>query len=161
GFGPRDCSDYQTGISIIPISRLTDADVKWIQHAQVGGTNGQPLTNGVVVEEPDIEIGSGVASKAISRRMPTNSSKNVHRSTKDDNNSNHNNNNNHRRSSGQSWSNSNSSSPPPPAQSFPNMGGMNGMPGMNGNMPPELATFFANMAQNGGNSMPPGGFPMP
>ncbi|MDI1489246.1 MAG: hypothetical protein OHK93_008524 [Ramalina farinacea] len=71
GFGPRDCSDYSTGISIIPIGRLTDADRKWILTAEYGGTGGKPLEGGMVVEEPDIEIGAGVSSKAISRRMVT------------------------------------------------------------------------------------------
>ncbi|KAI9807522.1 MAG: hypothetical protein M1825_005462 [Sarcosagium campestre] len=71
GFGPRDCSDYQTGISVIPIHRLTDADRKWMLTAEYGGTGGKPIEGGLVVEEPDIEIGAGVSSKAISRRMAT------------------------------------------------------------------------------------------
>ncbi|KAL1998160.1 hypothetical protein VTN02DRAFT_6744 [Thermoascus thermophilus] len=71
GFGPRDCSDYQTGISVIPIERLTEADRKWMLTAEYGGTGGRPIETGMVVEEPDIEIGAGVSSKAISRRMAT------------------------------------------------------------------------------------------
>ncbi|KAL8703910.1 MAG: hypothetical protein Q9201_002922 [Fulgogasparrea decipioides] len=71
GFGPRDCSDYSTGISIVPISRLTDADCKWMLTAEYGGSGGKPIETGMVVEEPDIEIGAGVSSKAISRRMAT------------------------------------------------------------------------------------------
>lgn len=71
GFGPRDCSDYQTGISVIPISKLTDADRKWMLSAEFGGSGGKPIEGGMVVEEPDIEIGQGVSSKAISRRMQT------------------------------------------------------------------------------------------
>ncbi|KAI9815710.1 MAG: hypothetical protein M1827_002106 [Pycnora praestabilis] len=71
GFGPRDCSDYQTGVSIIPIDRLTDADRKWMLTAEYGGSGGKPIESGLVVEEPDIEIGAGVSSKAISRRMAT------------------------------------------------------------------------------------------
>ncbi|KAI9787347.1 MAG: hypothetical protein M1816_007633 [Peltula sp. TS41687] len=71
GFGPRDCSDYQTGISVIPIDRLTDADRKWMLTAEYGGSGGKPIEGGLVVEEPDIEIGAGVSSKAISRRMVT------------------------------------------------------------------------------------------
>ncbi|EMD59437.1 hypothetical protein COCSADRAFT_258656 [Bipolaris sorokiniana ND90Pr] len=71
GFGPRDCSDYQTGISVIPISRLTEADRKWALTAEYGGTGGRALEGGMVIEEPDIEIGAGVSSKAISRRVPT------------------------------------------------------------------------------------------
>jgi len=71
GFGPRDCSDYSTGISVIPIHRLTEADRKWMLTAPHGGSGGQPIATGLVVEEPDIEIGAGVSSKAISRRMQT------------------------------------------------------------------------------------------
>lgn len=71
GFGPRDCSDYQTGISVIPIDRLTDADRKWMVTAEYGGTGGKPIEGGMIVEEPDIEIGAGVSSKAMSRRIPT------------------------------------------------------------------------------------------
>lgn len=36
--------------------------------SEFGGTGGKPLEPGVVVEEPDIEIGAGPSSKAISRR---------------------------------------------------------------------------------------------
>jgi len=71
GFGPRDCCDYENGVSIIPISRLTEADKKWLLTAEYGGTGGAPIENGMVVEEPDIEIGAGVSSKAISRRIQT------------------------------------------------------------------------------------------
>ncbi|KAL4927808.1 Nrd1 complex RNA-binding subunit [Aspergillus undulatus] len=71
GFGPRDCSDYQTGISIIPIERLTEADRKWMLTAEYGGTGGRQIESGMIVEEPDIEIGAGVSSKAISRRIAT------------------------------------------------------------------------------------------
>lgn len=39
--------------------------------AEYGGSGGRPLESGLVVEEPDIEIGAGVSSKAISRRMQT------------------------------------------------------------------------------------------
>ncbi|KAF2182809.1 hypothetical protein K469DRAFT_220995 [Zopfia rhizophila CBS 207.26] len=69
GFGPRDCSDYNTGVSVIPISRLTDADRKWVLTAEYGGTGGRAIEGGMVIEEPDIEIGAGVSSKAISRRV--------------------------------------------------------------------------------------------
>lgn len=77
GFGPRDCCNYQTGISTIPLQRLTDADRKWIVNAEWGGTiPGLDLQPGLFVEEPDIEVGHGVSSKSISRKMPTNSSQN-------------------------------------------------------------------------------------
>ncbi|POR38078.1 Rpb7-binding protein seb1 [Tolypocladium paradoxum] len=71
GFGPRDCSDYSTGISVIPIHKLTDADRKWMLTAPYGGSGGRPIESRMCVEEPDIEIGAGVSSKAISRRMQT------------------------------------------------------------------------------------------
>ncbi|KAJ6164351.1 hypothetical protein N7470_003023 [Penicillium chermesinum] len=60
-----------TGVSVIPIERLTEADRKWMLTAEYGGTGGRPIESGMVVEEPDIEIGAGVSSKAISRRIPT------------------------------------------------------------------------------------------
>ncbi|KAK5727880.1 hypothetical protein LTR17_012423 [Elasticomyces elasticus] len=72
GFGPRECCNYTIGESIIPISKLTDADVKWLMTAEYGGTGGKPLEGGMVLEEPDIEIGAGVSSKAMSKRvLPT------------------------------------------------------------------------------------------
>lgn len=82
GFGPRDCCNYQHGISIIPILRLTDADRTWVVHAQWGGTGGQPLSSGMVIDEPDIEIGAGISSKAMSKKMPTNSARNGPKSNK-------------------------------------------------------------------------------
>jgi len=39
--------------------------------APYGGSGGRPIVSGMCVEEPDIEIGAGVSSKAISRRMQT------------------------------------------------------------------------------------------
>ena len=48
---------------MVPISRLTDADRKWALTAEHGGTGGRPLEGGMVIEEPDIEIGAGVSSK--------------------------------------------------------------------------------------------------
>ena len=39
--------------------------------AEYGGSGGKAIEAGMVVEEPDIEIGQGVSSKAISRRMQT------------------------------------------------------------------------------------------
>ena len=73
---------------MIPITRLTDADRKWVVTAEYGGTGGRALESNMVIEEPDIEIGAGVSSKgkrtkhtmwsildanfhvAISRRVP-------------------------------------------------------------------------------------------
>ncbi|EPS38960.1 hypothetical protein H072_7288 [Dactylellina haptotyla CBS 200.50] len=71
GFGPRDCCDYATGISEITLDRLTDADRRWLQTAEFGGIGDRSIEGGLVLEEPDIEIGQGVSSKAISRRMQT------------------------------------------------------------------------------------------
>ncbi|KAH8744559.1 hypothetical protein F5883DRAFT_660652 [Diaporthe sp. PMI_573] len=68
GFGPHDCSDFETGISVIPIHKLTKADRKWMLTAPYGGCGGQTITQGMVVEEPDVEIGNGLSSKAISKR---------------------------------------------------------------------------------------------
>lgn len=82
GFGPRDCCNYQHGISIIPIQRLTDADKAWVVKAQWGGTGGEPLQSGIVIDEPDIEIGAGISSKAMSKKMPTNSARNGPKSNK-------------------------------------------------------------------------------
>jgi protein NRD1 len=52
--------------------------------APFGGSGGRPIVTGLSVEEPDIEIGAGVSSKAISRRMQTDKSGNQGpRSTKE------------------------------------------------------------------------------
>jgi hypothetical protein len=63
GFGPTDCANYEIGESVIPIDLLTDADRKWMLTAEYGGTGGKPILQGMVVEEPDIEIGAGPSSK--------------------------------------------------------------------------------------------------
>ncbi|KIV98484.1 hypothetical protein, variant [Verruconis gallopava] len=68
GFGPTKYADYQKGESVLPIDVLTDADRKWMKSAEYGGTGGLDIKTGMVVEEPDIEIGAGPSSKAISRR---------------------------------------------------------------------------------------------
>jgi protein NRD1 len=39
--------------------------------AEYGGTGGLPIESGMVVEEPDIEIGAGVSSKGMSQLPPT------------------------------------------------------------------------------------------
>lgn len=38
--------------------------------AEYGGTGGKPIQEGMVVEEPDIEIGAGVSSKGIHIPIP-------------------------------------------------------------------------------------------
>merc|ERR1739838_662172 len=58
------------GVSIIPIDRLTEADLKWVHNAEYGGIGSTPLVSGIVMEEPDIEIGAGVSSKALSSHVP-------------------------------------------------------------------------------------------
>ncbi|KAI9709635.1 MAG: hypothetical protein M1828_002396 [Chrysothrix sp. TS-e1954] len=55
GFGPRDCSSHETGESVIPIARLSEADHKCALHAEYGGTGGRPLSTGLVLEEPDLD----------------------------------------------------------------------------------------------------------
>jgi len=37
--------------------------------AEYGGTGGKPIQSGMVVEEPDIEIGAGVSSKGETRQI--------------------------------------------------------------------------------------------
>ena len=43
--------------------------MKWVHNAEFGGTGGRTVESGLVFEEPDIEIGAGVSSKAMSRRV--------------------------------------------------------------------------------------------
>ena len=38
--------------------------------AEYGGTGGKPIESGIVVEEPDIEIGAGVSSKGKAPPTP-------------------------------------------------------------------------------------------
>lgn len=71
GFGPHQCSDYRTGVSIIPLGRLTGADRKCLVASVYGGTGGLPPQSGMVIEEPDTEIGTGISSKAFDRMMAT------------------------------------------------------------------------------------------
>ena len=68
GFGPRECCNYHDGFSVIPIDRLTEADQRWVLTAEFGGTGGTSISPGMVMEEPDIEVGAGLSSKAISGR---------------------------------------------------------------------------------------------
>lgn len=85
GFGPRECCDYAQGESIIPIHKLTEADMKWLLTAEYGGTGGKQVEGGMVLEEPDIEIGAGVSSKAMSKRVdPDTGAPNNKRHNRDD-----------------------------------------------------------------------------
>ena len=54
---------------MLPIDVLTEADRRWVLEAKYGGTGGRQLETGMVIEEPDIEIGAGVSSKALGKRM--------------------------------------------------------------------------------------------
>jgi protein NRD1 len=65
GFGPTKYADYKKGESVLPIDVLTDADRKWMKTAEFGGTGGLEIATGMVVEEPDIEIGAGPSSKGM------------------------------------------------------------------------------------------------
>jgi hypothetical protein len=102
----------------VPVNRLTDADRKWALTAEYGGTGGKPLVAGLVMEEPDIEIGAGVSSKAISaRRGPggdlqtnhRNDHRNSHRNNNNDRRNHNNNNNNYGSSQAMNHRNRNSS----------------------------------------------------
>lgn len=161
GFGPRDCCNYQTGVSTIPIQRLTDADRKWIVQAEWGGTTPDlELQPGLFIEEPDIEVGHGISSKSISKKMPTNSSHNGPKSDAQRQQMNFNRGYNNQPPFGYPPQ-PNMMYPPqgmppmngmPPQYGFPQQGGMppppmNGIPPMNG-MPP---------MPNGMPAMPPPG----
>lgn len=166
GFGPRDCSDYQTGISVIPISRLTEADKRWIVDAEYGGTGGAPLEPGLCMEEPDIEIGAGVSSKAISRRMPTNSSLNGPKSTRDNQGSERPREKYAEHKSGQ-FPMPGSSFPPnfqtPPAELQAFLAQMQQAQAQNGQFPnfQEMSNQFGQAAQSGNNQYGMGAYPYP
>ncbi|CAJ0760520.1 8569_t:CDS:2, partial [Entrophospora sp. SA101] len=69
GFGPKDCFDYRNGESLIPISKLTETDKKWLITSKQGGTGRRPIVGGVVVEEPDIVIGEGLSCGSINKKI--------------------------------------------------------------------------------------------
>lgn len=155
GFGPRDCCDYNEGVSVVPIERLTDADRRWVLTAEYGGNGGIDITGGQVMEEPDIEIGAGVSSKAISLRVGAGGkSKQQHRGgggrNRDHGRDHHGN-----TFRGPPGYNPNPFPPqplgPPPQEPMPPMGGPPPMPGFNFPPPP----------QGGFNMFPPGMPPFP
>lgn len=78
GFGPTQFADYKEGTSEIPINVLTDADRKWMLNAEYGGTGGKQIESGMIVEEPDIEIGAGPSSKGIWDKMTYKEKMNSH-----------------------------------------------------------------------------------
>ncbi|CAG8481588.1 3335_t:CDS:10 [Acaulospora morrowiae] len=69
GFGPKDCFDFVSGESLIPLTRLTETDRKWLLTSKWGGTSGRPVIGGIVVEEPDIVIGEGFSSGSGNKKL--------------------------------------------------------------------------------------------
>ncbi|CAG8489970.1 2342_t:CDS:2 [Funneliformis mosseae] len=69
GFGPKDCFEFPSGESLIPLNRLTETDRKWLVTSKCGGTGGRPVVGGVVVEEPDIIIGEGFSSGSANKKI--------------------------------------------------------------------------------------------
>ncbi|KAK6458846.1 uncharacterized protein RJT20DRAFT_84872, partial [Scheffersomyces xylosifermentans] len=55
GFGPREFSFEQYGVSIIPIERLSPLEMESAVTSLRGGTGGPPLQSGLVIEEPDLK----------------------------------------------------------------------------------------------------------
>ncbi|CAO3565752.1 unnamed protein product [Mortierella alpina] len=69
GFGPRDCFDYTSGASIIPVDRLTDTDRRWLGQSIVGGFGvHEPIRGGVCIYEPNIEPVGADGREALPRR---------------------------------------------------------------------------------------------
>ncbi|KAG0198740.1 hypothetical protein BGX28_007861 [Mortierella sp. GBA30] len=69
GFGPRDCFDYTSGESVIPLDRLTDTDRRWLSHSVVGGFGQhETIRGGVRVFEPNIEAVTPDGREALPRR---------------------------------------------------------------------------------------------
>lgn len=54
GFGPKDGFDFVSGDSVIPIDSMKDQEKKWVYSTKRGGG---PLESGMVMEEPDVQIG--------------------------------------------------------------------------------------------------------
>ncbi|KAG9323546.1 hypothetical protein KVV02_003070 [Mortierella alpina] len=52
GFGPRDCFDYTSGESIIPVDRLTDTDRRWLGQSIVGGFGAPISSNAKLAADP-------------------------------------------------------------------------------------------------------------
>ncbi|KAG0299759.1 hypothetical protein BGZ98_009779 [Dissophora globulifera] len=69
GFGPRDCFDYTTGASVIPLERLTDTDRRWLSQSVVGGFGLQePIRGGVTIVEPNIEAVAPDGREALPKK---------------------------------------------------------------------------------------------
>lgn len=69
GFGPKNCFDFDSGESLIPLTRLTETDRKWLFTSEKGGTGGRDIVGGIVVEEPDIVIGEGFSSGSGNKKL--------------------------------------------------------------------------------------------
>ncbi|CAG8447713.1 5209_t:CDS:10 [Scutellospora calospora] len=69
GFGPKNCFDFESGESLIPLNRLTETDRKWLFTSEKGGTGGRDIVGGIVVEEPDIVIGEGFSSGSGNKKL--------------------------------------------------------------------------------------------
>ncbi|KAF9282999.1 hypothetical protein BGZ74_002042 [Mortierella antarctica] len=69
GFGPRDCFDYTSGTSVIPLDRLTDTDRRWLSNSVVGGFGPhEVIRGGVVIFEPNIEAVEPDGREALPRK---------------------------------------------------------------------------------------------
>ncbi|KAF9331939.1 hypothetical protein BG006_005202 [Podila minutissima] len=69
GFGPRDCFDYTSGTSVIPLDRLTDTDRRWLSNSVVGGFGPhEVIRGGVVIFEPNIESVEPDGREALPRK---------------------------------------------------------------------------------------------
>ncbi|KAJ3207162.1 hypothetical protein HDU67_007631, partial [Dinochytrium kinnereticum] len=51
GFGPKNTFDYATGFNIVPISRMSESNKKWISTSNRGGG---PIQGSTVIEEPNV-----------------------------------------------------------------------------------------------------------
>lgn len=72
GFGPRDCFDYTTGSSHIPLDRLTDTDRRWLSNSVVGGFGTRErIRGGVIILEPNIEPVSADGREALPKKSRT------------------------------------------------------------------------------------------
>ncbi|KAI9245977.1 hypothetical protein BY458DRAFT_484786 [Sporodiniella umbellata] len=55
GFGPKKHFDYTRGDSVIPLSELSEEEKDNLVIARIGGFQGQPVRDGVMIEEPEAQ----------------------------------------------------------------------------------------------------------
>ncbi|RCH87586.1 hypothetical protein CU098_001102 [Rhizopus stolonifer] len=55
GFGPKKYFDYTRGDSIIPLSELSEEEKDNLVIARIGGFQGQPVRDGMIIEEPEAQ----------------------------------------------------------------------------------------------------------